>query len=383
VRRLRLAGLLFTPALLVLPAAQAGAAKSQARKVKQTAKPISALAMDGARVAYMRSDRRVEVWNVGTGATSVVKGAYPSAGSRFGTGDGEVAIAGKRVAVITRFVIGNSQQTQERLYTAALGGSAHRLGKLTNHETDPPDCEGGDPGLATGNWIAGLVGSGKILAVSTWKASDSVPTHERLNLVTPTGLRTIVTGRGAIVATSASDGRIAVLRSTGAWPPLGDVGPATPAPTVGVYSAAGSLLGKVPLSIPPLDACGYSHTTIRVALDGDQLVVLKQTILQPGSLQSTVEVYDWKTGTLEHTWPISVGHSPGGSVAAYGQIAAVQSVSKLLLLNLSTGKTDAIAPTSLAAIGPRGLVYAVNSAGRHPHGELVFVQTSKLPGLGG
>ena len=39
---------------------------------------------------------------------------------RFGVGSREVAIAGKRVALITRFGTGNSQQTQERLYTAKL-----------------------------------------------------------------------------------------------------------------------------------------------------------------------------------------------------------------------------------------------------------------------
>lgn len=384
MRRLRLVGLLLAPALLVFPAAQAGAAKPQATKVKQTAKAIWALAMDGPRVAYMRVDRRVEVWNVATGATSTVKGNYPSNGRKFGYGRGEVAIAGKRVAVITRFVIGNSQQTQERLYTATVGGSAHQLGKLTNHLTDPPDCEGGDPGFSTGNWIAGLVGSGKVLAVSTWQANDSVSSHERLGLVTPTGLRTIVTGPGAAVAASVDDNHIAVLRSNQAWPPAGDVGPATPAPTVGVYSAGGAPLGEMALTIQPPDVCGYSNSSVKVALAGDQLVVLTEEIAQPGSLQSTVEVYDWKTGTLEHTWPVSVGHRALGedNLAASGQIAAIAGPSKLQLLDLSTGQTKAIARAGgtggPAALGPRGLVYAVDSAGRHPQGKLVFVPMAKL-----
>jgi hypothetical protein len=66
----------------------------------------------------MRRNRRVGVWNVVTGSASVIKGNYPSSGRAFGYGSGEVAIAGKRVALITRFVIGNDDQTQERLYTA-------------------------------------------------------------------------------------------------------------------------------------------------------------------------------------------------------------------------------------------------------------------------
>lgn len=383
MRRLRTAGLFLAPALLAF-SAQAGAAKTQAGKVKQTAKPIWTLAMDGPRVAYMRADRRVYIWNVATGASSPVKGDYPSNGRKFGYGSGEVAIAGTRVALITRFVIGNSQQTQERLYTATPGGSAHQLGKLTNHETDPPDCEGGDPGFSTGNWIAGLVGSGKTLAVSTWKARDSVPSHQRLNLVTPTGLRPIVTGPGAVVSVSASGGRVAVLRSVQAWPPYGDVGPATASPTVGVYSAGGTLLGEVALDIPPLDSCGYTNSTIKVALDGDQLVVLKEVVPQPGSVGSTVEVYDWKTGTLEHTWPLLLGRvAPGSnSIAAFGQIAAVEGPSKLELLNLSTGKIVSIASDSglgvPAALDSRGLVYALDSGGRHPRGKLTFVPTATL-----
>ena len=235
--------------------------------------------------------------------------------------------------------------------------------------------------MSTGNWIAGPVGSGKILAVGTWKARESVPTRERLNLVTPSGLRTIVTGPAAVVAASATANHIAVLRSNQAWPPAGDVGPATPAPTVGVYSAEGAVLGEVTVNIPSPDACGYSDTTVKVALAGDKLAVLTQTILQPGSLQSTVEVYDWKTGTLEHTWPVSLGHTPGAGLAASGQLAAVQRPSELLLLDLSTGKTASIAPASISTIAPRGLVYAVNSGGRHPYGKLVFVPTAKLSAL--
>ncbi len=98
---------------------------------------------------------------------------------------------------------GNSQQTQERLYTASLGGSAHQLGKLTNHFTNPQDGEP-DGGLSDGTWIAGVVGSGKTLAVSTWKSVNSVPSNERLSLVTPTGLHAIATGTGAIVSSSAT-----------------------------------------------------------------------------------------------------------------------------------------------------------------------------------
>jgi len=63
MRKLRVVGLFVAPAVLLF-VAQAGAAKQQANKVKQTGRPVWSLAMDGTRVAYMTADRRVAVWNL-------------------------------------------------------------------------------------------------------------------------------------------------------------------------------------------------------------------------------------------------------------------------------------------------------------------------------
>jgi hypothetical protein len=87
-------------AILLLFTTQAGATKPQPNKVKETAAPILALAMDGPRVAYA-SGGRVYSWNVATGATSVVKG-------RYGTAD-EIAIAGRRLAWIKVAGFGNTE----------------------------------------------------------------------------------------------------------------------------------------------------------------------------------------------------------------------------------------------------------------------------------
>ena len=151
--------------------------------MKQTAKPIWTLAMDGPRVAYA-SGGRIYVWNVVTGATSVVKGTYSNA--KHSDNAAEVAIAGKRVAWIKRQQIGNTEQPQ-RLYTAPVGGSALRLRRVLGY-TDM-GCGAG------GSQIAGLVGSGNVLAVSTWQSSSDgmVPAKQRLNLITHTGLRPIAT----------------------------------------------------------------------------------------------------------------------------------------------------------------------------------------------
>ena len=366
MRSLRVLGLFLAAALLFVPA-QAGAAKPQAKNVRQTAGPIRAVAMDGSRVAYMASDRRVAVWNVATGKTTVIKGAYPRKGSGFASGTGEVAIAGKRVALITRFVTGNSQQTQEHLYTATLGGRARQLGKLTNHYTNPQDGEP-DGGLSDGTWIAGAVGSGNTLAVSTWSSQNSVTSHERLSLVTPTGLHTIATGPGAIVATSASDGHIAVFRSTVAWP-AENVSPATAVPTVGIYSTSGSLLHEIPLD----------PSARELAVSGNELVVLTETI-QQGSLVATLQVYDWTTGALMHVWPVTLGRAGGRGLAVHGRFAAVEGSASLRLVDLTTGKYVSIAPASPQglALGPRGLVYAVNPSRKKGPGKLVFVPTAKL-----
>lgn len=384
MRRLHFAGLiltLFSCALLV-GSAQAGAAKPKPNTVKQTAKPVWTLAMDGPRVAYMLDSRRVGVWNVVTGATSAIKGNYPSNGHNFGYGRGDVAIAGSRVGLITRFVIGNTLQTQERLYTASLGGSAHQLGKKTNHSSSSGDCTVPGNGGADGNWIGGLVGAGNVLAVSRWKASSAATTGERLNLIAPTGLRTIASGPGAIVSQSTNGGHIAVLRSTDAWPAYQGRAEQR-SPMVGIYSTGGTLLREIALNVPLPDPCAYPSPIIRIGLSSNQLVVLRLDIPQAGSLKATVEVYDWTTGALEHTWPLALSHvAPiADRLSVSGRIAIIEGAFKLRVLDLATGKVTTVAASranSPATIGSRGLVYALNPIKDNQPGKLVFVPTTKL-----
>ncbi len=366
MKRLHVAGLflaVLSLALLVV-SAQAGTAK-QPNTVKRTAGPVSALAMDGLRAAYMLDNRRVGVWNVATGATSLIKGNYPAKGHNFGYGSGEVAIAGKRVALITRFEIGNTLQTQERLYTASLGGSARQVGKLTNHSSSPGDCTVPGSASATGNWLGGLVGSRNVLAVSSWKANDAATSRERLDLIVRTGLRTIATGPGAIVSQSADGGHIAVLRSTDAWPAYqGPAGHRTP--VVGVYSTRGTLLGEVAPDVSLSNPCGYPSTILRIALSGTQLVVLRVDVPRAGSLNSTLEVYDWKTGALVRTWPLALPHgSPvTDRLEVQGRVAVIEGAAfRLRLVDLATGQASTVAAShagSPATLSSRGLVYALN-----------------------
>jgi hypothetical protein len=363
--------LLLAPTLLVF-APQAGAAKSQLNTVKKTSAPIWTLAMDGSRVAYA-SGGQIHVWNTATGVTSVVGGSYGSAQPGVNAVAAQVAIAGNRVAWIKRQRIGNTEAS-EKLYTASLAGRARQLKHVYRYNVD-------DFSQTTGGWIAGLVGSGKVLAVSTWNTNDGALGDEQLNVITSTDVRPIASGAGAIVAEAADGGHIAVLRSgTDAWP-HGSRRALSSAPTVGIYSTDGTLLHEVALTPPGPDSIG-----VQISLSGNRLVALRTALHAPsGTSTVTLEVYDWPTGALEHTWPVAIEQYTGEvSFAVHGSLAAVEGPYRLHLVDLDTGKDVMIAPASHTdsppAIGPRGLVYSVNPHYNGP-GRLVFVPTARLLAL--
>jgi hypothetical protein len=322
--------------------------------------------MDGSRVVYA-SGGRIHVWNTATGATSVVEGRYGTAA--------QVAIGGKQVAWIERKWIGNTEAS-EKLYAAPLGGkaclvaSAHRYGRDELSKT-------------TGTWIAGIVGAGKALAVSTWRTSGGVPSDEGLNVITPTGLRPIASGPSAFVAESASGGHVAVLRSTVAWPDDSQM-PIGPEPAVDIYSTGSALVSQIALTPPNADSTG-----IQVALSGTRLVALRTALHEPsGPTTVTLEVYDSSTGELLHSWPVGIDKYAGEtSLAVYGHLAAVEGPYRLHLVDLDTGKDVAIASSSRtdspAALGPRGLVYAVSPHVISGPGKLVLVPTARLLQLTG
>jgi len=365
--------LLSLAALLLLSCTQAGAAGQPAGSVKETAKPIWTLAMNGPRIAYS-SAGRIYVWNVATGATSVVKGEYSNGAHTANAA--EIAIAGKRVAWIKRTQLGNTEQPQ-RLYTATIGGSAHRLRAVLGYTNT--DCGSGGP------QISGLVGVGKRLAVSMWRWTydGTTASHRRLALITSAGLRVIATGPNAVESAAADGSHIAVVPlATGVMGP--DYCEVTPSTTVGIYSTTGALLGRV--STGPRG---------EIALGGKRLVALT------GSETPGLAVYDWTTGALVHTWPVvgaatKAGPHQPAHVQVSGQLAVysvytkyVGGGEKLHLLDLDTGDDVQIATAKgygdlrAWAVGSRGLVYVVNygwdkAAGGPAQGRLVFVPMAKL-----
>jgi hypothetical protein len=356
MKRIRWVVLFVAPALLV-GSGQASAAKQQSNRAEKTAAPVWTLAMDGARVAYA-SGGRIRVWNVVTGATSVVKGKYGNA--KGNENASQIAIAGKRVAWIKDQQFGNTEEG-EKLYTSSIAGEAKMIDRVYRYGVD-------DPTLTKGGWIEGLVGSGNGIAVSTWKSNGTSATDQQLGFVTPAGVSPLAGGPGAIVASSKDGTHIADLQ-TAPW---------SDSRSVSIYSSAGDELQQVALDPPDPNTTGTE-----IGLSGKLLVVLTTRLYEPsGPTTVTLQVYDWTTGALLNTWPVGINHY-GGEVklSIYGQLAAVEGPSRLHLVDLDTGKDVEIAPSSHtdspAAIGPRGLVYAVNPHVNGP-GKLTFVPMAKL-----
>lgn len=359
MKRLSIVAAIVAPFLLLLVLASA-AANPPARTLKHVNRPIAAVAMDGARLAYVTDDDAVRVWNVRTGVTTQLR-----------TGAGhfmnhplipEVAIAAKRIAWITLTIDGNSQETWARLYTRSLSGPAHGVATAFR----------GNVELWDGNWLTGLVGSGNVLAVSRWTTKPNADrrgltiSNQRLSVIDPrrSVLRVVATGEETTVSASADRNRVAVLR---------------PDDTVVIYSATGVLLKQITPS-----------SAKEIAYGGGRLVVLTDT--------KTLEVYDAQNGALLHTWPIrtKAPNLQAGNLRAYGRIGLYFADTRYLsqrmhLVDLATGK-EVVFPANShpwgsanAAVGPLGVVYSVNTYrfGSSPKraGTLVFEPTAKVLAL--
>jgi hypothetical protein len=361
VRRLRLAGLCLA---ILLLSAQAGSARVEGKTAKRTTHPIWTLAIDGSRVAYS-SGGLIHVWNLATDKTSTVTGKYANA--LHTANASQLAIAGKRVAWIKDQQFGNTEEG-EKLFIASVGGKARQLMHAYRYGVD-------DQTHTTGFWIEGLVGSGRSLAVSTWKSAGTTATDQQLSLVTGAGLEALAGGTGALVSQAVDGGHIATLQSS----------PWSASTSVNIYSSSGD----------PLDDFSVDTAT-EIALTGNLLALLTP------SPTPTIEVYDWRTGALEHTWPAqgattaTSGPNQVGHIEAYGGLVLysvyrqyVGGDETLHVLDPATGK-DAVVGTIKAfganrewAIGSRGLVYAVNSRPNSTvgAGRIVFVSTAKLDAL--
>ena len=361
MKRRWLQGVFFVLSVLLIAVLPVGATKKPTRKLVHASGPITALAMDGPRVVYSTDSNGVYVWNLRSGVRSRVADTSPSYYPLIG----QVAIAGQRVAWIKRTVEGNSEETNEDLYTASSSGrGAKELAHAYRvHEFGLDGLKRWD-----GDWIGGLAGSGKLLVVSRWttRPTPGGPSFEEivsgsLSIISPAGgrLHPLVTGVQSVVSSSVDAGRVAVLRHDG---------------TVAIYSGAGALQRQITPS-----------SAQEIAMGGGRLVVLTQT--------KRLEVYGPGNGKLVHSWPVKTKAAPAqlGHLQVYGRIALVSigrsSRRSVRILDLRTGTWIPLPqhPRSFwndATVGSLGIVYAANSyknyGGRHPSGTLVFLSTARV-----
>jgi hypothetical protein len=337
-------GLRASLALLLLACGASGAGAAAPRPlVKNVNGWLTALAMDGAQVAYAtQADAptncdKVFTWNVASRAGVLVSG--PKAGS---CGDDEphgqrvvqVAIAGSRVAWI-RNITGNTE-SDDTLFAASVPKPNE---KLVASATRTGNTDGGP---LKGGWIAGLTGSGAVLAVNTWTTNGAGGvTKAWLKSVGASHLTAIAAGAGTLVAASADTGRIAVARSNG---------------SVAIYSASGSVLRTIKPS-----------SEREIALRKDYLVVLTKT--------KTLEIYNSRTGKFIRKWAV-----PGGAanLDVSSNIAVFSVWRKLYALQLTSGKLAVLAQPKRAVVAAEietpGVVYAYNSIrGIKEVGNIAFV----------
>ena len=252
--------------------------RSRSRKrVKRTAEPVWTLAMDGSRVAYA-SAGRIYVWNVATGATSVVKGSYSNV--THSANASEIAIAGKRVAWINAISSSATRKMASTSTPRRLGGTAHQVEHV--YSATPWTIRR----CAEGGWHRQGSGRapGSMLAVSTWK-SERHDRHRRVTRASSPrhGLSALAgdrAGPNTIVSAAADAGHIAVVLARTLTDP--DTCTWAPSTSVNIYSTAGELLRQVALG-----------AASEVALSGKQLVGA-----DAGAPRRTLQVYDWTTGTL-------------------------------------------------------------------------------------
>jgi hypothetical protein len=315
-------------------------------------------AFDGARVLYgIRpygiTSQSVHVWNVLSGRVSVIH--------RTG-GGAAFAVAGNRIAWIARG--GSPSETDEYLLTTPLPRLHLRQIAFALRSDDHASQ------YEVGNWLSGLVGSGNVIAVSSWTTgSANSVSNGRLSLVGTSRLKPIVSGTEAISAESIDAGRIAVVRSMALWP--GHYRLSGGAGSLGVYSTSGKLLVEV------------NHGTAQeAALSGNTLAVLTTT--------DRVEIYNAKTGAFVRSWPVPVRSAHldlQGNLAIYSAYPKYANPRALHVLQVKTGKDVVLArgvgpwPYSQgddAQIDRLGVVYVVNRWTKVHQGHIVFVPMARV-----
>ncbi len=346
------------PLLLALVVPAAAGRSTPTRSVPVNGQ-VTGLAFEGPNVVYGVqplgiSSQSVHRWNVLSGQASVLHSR--GGGAAF-------ALANSRTAWIAR--AGSPSETDEYLITTPLPRLHLRqvaFAMRSDYDSQPPPEQG--------DWLSGLAGSGNVIAVSRWTTDTGTAIRNaRLSLVGPRGLKTIVSGPGAIVVETVNEGRIAVVRSLALWPShyrlSGGAG------SVAVYSSSGRLLVQL-----------NRGTAKEAALNANTLAVLTTT--------NRIELYNAKRGAFVRSWPVPprAAHlDVQGGIAIYSVYGEYAGPRALHALQLKTGKDvvlgRGVAPYADtqgddAQIDSLGVVYAVNKWPATPRTHIVFMPMTRV-----
>jgi hypothetical protein len=347
-------GLLSSLALVA--SASGTTATPSAKMVRHLPVPVAALAMDGSRIAYDSSARyvtkpqatnRVLVWDVRTGKTVEVSGEKTAAADSTSTGVGvvQLAIAGSRVAWLVNE--GGNLEGDDYLFTSSITNPKER--QVASAVRTGDNCPGRQASHCAGKWLGGLVGAGDLIAANRWTTDGSgAVTAGELDVLGGAKLSQIATGADTVLATSADQDRIVVLRSDG---------------TVAMYSSSGNLLRTVTPS-----------SARAVALNKHALVVLTKT--------RTLELYYAPSGRFSKKCPVHGTQTPH-SLDVQGDIAVYTVGDSVHAQDLGSCKDRVIGTLhnriAFARIDSAGLAYAANGTGKtFGKGTLVFVPLARV-----
>jgi Tol biopolymer transport system component len=289
--------------------------------------PVQKLAADVGRVAYA-SCGRISAWTADTGATVPIEGRTDQCWSGRPAHVGSLAIAGDRVLWWWASLGLAFRWSMEE---AAIGAQHINL-------ADGSGNLGSTPNDGTGT----AVGSGSLLALSSWKLHGTVVDQQTIQRVEPGGCPcpAISTSPGPYTPLDVDQDRIVVSGTN----------------ETRVLARDGTVLLSVPVP------------TLAAQLDGTQLVIAAANQLQ---------VYDAINGAPEASWPMPaapVGHhcdiyadpscnygAPRAQITledvAHG-LAAYIYAGRVHLLRLSDGADRILAYGTLGRFMNAGLVYA-------------------------
>lgn len=341
MRRARVYVLFAAAAAVALtPALGATGATRPKPRVKTVNGEIRALAMDGPIVAYgvnyltdAECGGRVFYWNVQTNGGGVVSGKRTCEANSTSTGSGIVAVAvaasARRFAWVDNE--GGNTESDDFLFSSSLPkpterylGMAMRTGNVDTAELD-------------GDWLGGLTGDGRIVAVSRSTTENETFVSGSLRLIGKRGLTTIARGADSVASTSASQGRIAVVSPTRG--------------KINVFSSGGRLLRS------------FEIADAGAAITAKELVVLTDASLQ---------VFNLGSGKLVHTWPakprgLSLDADSGFAAYHVGCEPRRRCLQPIYVTRLADGKTRVLARVDSRrefitgmALEPAGLVYATS-----------------------